>query len=266
MRCKYEDMKLETYNCYFGNWKTYINKINSDYDLWKKMQSEYFYETTKIKKHNELLLNKLDKLTRIKTKKKSDYWYLLAEEKTKNIKIGITNNFDRRLKEHLDARSKEEIFKDTNNWKPIFVGEIPTNYSTSNFEMLMKLALIYENRDNRDFKNMGPTKKEWFVNNECSHEKLISYFQKHNFEVCELEPIKSYDDEYITGVSDHILRSFDSVLNKLNIFISDYHKVTRGSYKKYMRQFPDKYNTILEIDKLIHPEISNAYSKLCYSV
>jgi len=265
LRCKYDDMKLKTYNCYYDLERD-IDKVNSNYDIWKKMQSEYFHETTKIKKHNELLLNKLDKLIRKNIKKKSDYWYLLSEQNTKNIKIGTTNNFDRRLKEHLDATSKEEIFKDQNHWEPIFVGEIPKNYSTPNFEMLMKLALIYENRDNKDFKNMGPTKKEWFVNNQCSHEKLISYFQRHNFEVCELEPIKSYNDEYITGVSEYILQLFDNVLNKLNIFISDYHKVTRGSSKKYMRQYPDKYNAILEIDQLIHPEISDAYSKLCYSV
>tara|TARA_R100000654_G_scaffold71656_1_gene102853 strand:- start:178 stop:954 length:777 start_codon:yes stop_codon:yes gene_type:complete len=258
-------MKLETYNCYYDLRKD-IDKINTEYILWKKMQSEYFYETTKIKKHNELLLNKLDKLIRKNIKKKCDYWYLLAEEKTKNIKIGITDNFDRRLKEHLDARSKEEIFKDQNHWKPIFVGEIPKNYSTRQFEMLMKLALIYENRDNRDFKNMGPTKKEWFVNNECSHEKLISYFHKHNFQDCELEPIKAYHDEDVEKVCPYILRSFDNVLNKLNIFISDYHKVTRGSSKKYMRQYPDKYYAILEVDNLINSEISNAYSKLCDSV
>ena len=261
-----KDMKLETYNHYFGNFKDKIYKINSDYYDWKKIQNQYFNETTIIKNHNKLLKDKLDKLIREKPKEKCDYWYLLAEENTNNIKIGITNNFDRRLKEHLDARSKEEIFKDTNNWKPIFVGEIPTNYCTSAFEMLMKLALIYENTNNKDFKKMGPTKKEWFVNNECPHEKLISYFYVRNFDLCELEPILSYNDKDITEVSHHILQSFDDLLNKLNIFIEDYYMVTRGSSKKYMRQFPDKYNTILEIDKLINPKISNAYRKLCYSV
>ena len=256
-------MKLQTYNHYFGNWETNIDEINTEYNLWKELNREYVDEITRIKYHNKLLKDNLDKLIRKNSKKECDYWYILSEKNTKNIKIGITNNFDRRLKEHLDSRSKEEIFKDHNHWEPIFVGEISTNYSTSAFEMLMKLALIYENRDNEDFQNMGPTKKEWFVNNECPHEKLISYFKNHNFSHCKLE---EDCESNIEEVPYHILQSFDNVLNKLNIFISDYSKVTRGDSIKYRRKHPDRYNAILQIDELINSDISRAYRKLNTSV